>query len=111
MTYVLTSFQSLKIIAGDPESVTETWMSNVYSFGMIVWEMVTGEIAYSAFSPVQAAVGIAACGLRPDIPKDCPQVLRNLMMKCWNNSPSRRPQFSEILSTLSRNNCNNNIVR
>lgn len=100
-----------EIIAGDPESVTETWMSNVYSFGMIVWEMVTGEIAYSAFSPVQAAVGIAACGLRPDIPKDCPQVLRNLMMKCWNNSPSRRPQFSEILSTLSRNNCNNNIVR
>lgn len=91
-----------EIIAGDPETVTETWMSNVYSFGMVVWEIVTGEAAYSAFSPVQAAVGIAACGLRPDIPKDCPQMLRSLMIKCWNNSPSDRPQFSEILSLLMR---------
>ncbi|KAM7496413.1 hypothetical protein LguiA_020827 [Lonicera macranthoides] len=91
-----------EIIAGDPETVTETWMSNVYSFGMLVWEMVTGEAAYSAFSPVQAAVGIAACGLRPEIPKDCSQTLRSLMIKCWNNSPSDRPQFSEIISILTR---------
>ncbi|KAL3538729.1 hypothetical protein ACH5RR_002095 [Cinchona calisaya] len=98
-----------EIIAGDPEGVKETSMSNVYSFGMIIWEIVTGEIAYSAYSPVQAAVGIAACGLRPDIPKDCPQILRTVMMKCWNNCPSKRPQFSEILSTLTRpiNNCHN----
>ncbi|XP_057772492.1 uncharacterized protein LOC130992047 [Salvia miltiorrhiza] len=91
-----------EIISGDPENVTETWMSNAYSFGMIIWEMVTGEIAYSAYSPVQAAVGIAACGLRPDIPDSCPQLLRSLMVKCWNNCPSKRPQFSDIISTLSR---------
>ncbi|KAL6967721.1 hypothetical protein U1Q18_033530 [Sarracenia purpurea var. burkii] len=98
-----------EIIAGDPESVTETWMSNVYSFGMVIWEMVTGEAAYSSYSPVQAAVGIAACGLRPEIPKDCPQILRALMMKCWNNNPSKRPQLSEILSILMRpNNSSNN---
>ncbi|KAK3019354.1 hypothetical protein RJ639_003885 [Escallonia herrerae] len=95
-----------EIIAGDPETVSETWMSNVYSFGMVVWEMVTGEGAYSAYSPVQAAVGIAACGLRPDIPKECPQILRSLMMKCWNNSPLERPQFAEILSILMRPNNN-----
>lgn len=97
-----------EIIAGDPESVTETLMSNVYSFGMVLWEMVTSEAAYSAYSPVQAAVGIAACGLRPEIPKDCPQILRSLMTKCWNNCPSKRPQFSEILSILLRPSNNNN---
>lgn len=101
-----------EIIAGDPESVTETWMSNVFSFGMVVWEMVSGEAAYAALSPVQAAVGIAACGLRPDIPKDCPQNLTSLMNKCWNNIPSKRPPFSEILSLLlirpNNNNNNNN---
>ncbi|KAG4139234.1 hypothetical protein ERO13_D07G178600v2 [Gossypium hirsutum] len=91
-----------EIIAGDPENVMETWMSNSYSFGMVIWEMVTGEAAYSACSPVQAAVGIAACGLRPDIPKDCPQILKSLMTKCWNGCPSKRPQFSEILSVLLR---------
>lgn len=92
----------VQIIAGDPETVAETWMSNVYSFGMVVWEMVTGEVAYSSYSPVQAAVGIAACGLRPEIPKDCPQLLRALMLKCWNNHSSKRPPFSEILAILSR---------
>ncbi|KAI3921362.1 hypothetical protein MKW92_036436 [Papaver armeniacum] len=95
---------------GDPESVTETWMSNVYSFGMVVWEMVTGEAAYSAYSPVQAAVGIAACGLRPDIPKDCPHILRSLMVKCWNNCPSKRPPFSEILRLLLRSNNNSSLL-
>lgn len=79
-------------------------MSNVYSFGMVMWEMVTGEAAYSGYSPVQAAVGIAACGLRPDIPKDCPLFLRTLMSKCWNISPSNRPYFSDILSLLLHNN-------
>ncbi|XP_040991936.1 probable serine/threonine-protein kinase roco5 [Juglans microcarpa x Juglans regia] len=97
-----------EIIAGDPESVSETWMSNVYSFGMIIWEMVTGEAAYAAYSPVQAAVGIAACGLRPEIPKDCPQVLKSLMTKCWNNIPSKRPQFSDIISILLRPNNSSN---
>ncbi|KAG7538374.1 Serine-threonine/tyrosine-protein kinase catalytic domain [Arabidopsis suecica] len=89
-----------EIIAGDPENTTETWMSNAYSFGMVLWEMVTGEAAYASCSPVQAAVGIAACGLRPDIPKECPQALRTLMINCWNNSPSKRPNFSHIHNTL-----------
>ncbi|GAV66570.1 Pkinase_Tyr domain-containing protein [Cephalotus follicularis] len=97
-----------EIIASDPECVTETWMSNVYSFGMVIWEMVTGEAAYSAFSPVQAAVEIAACGLRPEIPKDCPSILKSLMTKCWNNIPSKRPQFSEILSILQQPNNSSN---
>ncbi|BAB10268.1 unnamed protein product [Arabidopsis thaliana] len=77
-------------------------MSNAYSFGMVLWEMVTGEAAYASCSPVQAAVGIAACGLRPEIPKECPQVLRTLMINCWNNSPSKRPNFSHIHNTLLR---------
>uniref|UniRef100_A0A2N9J587 Protein kinase domain-containing protein n=1 Tax=Fagus sylvatica TaxID=28930 RepID=A0A2N9J587_FAGSY len=97
-----------EIIAGDPESVSETWMSNAYSFGMVIWEMVTGEAAYDAYSPVQAAVGIAACGLRPEIPKDCPQILKPLMTKCWNNIPAKRPQFSDILSILLRSNNSSN---
>jgi hypothetical protein len=101
---LLRSFQSWcqQIIAGDPETVSENWMSNVYSYGMVLWEMVTGEEAYSTYSPVQAAVGIAACGLRPEIPRDCPPFLRSLMNRCWESSPPKRPQFSEITSILQR---------
>ncbi|CAH8312730.1 unnamed protein product [Eruca vesicaria subsp. sativa] len=91
-----------EIIAGDPEKTSESWMSNAYSFGILLWEMVTGEEAYGSCSPVQAAVGIAACGLRPEIPKECPQLLRYLMTKCWNTCPSTRPNFSQIHCTLLR---------
>ncbi|KAK8921751.1 Light-sensor Protein kinase [Platanthera zijinensis] len=93
-----------EIIAGDPETVTETSMSNAYSFGMVLWEMVTGEAAYSSYSPVQAAVGIAACGLRPEIPNDCPPVLSSLMLRCWDSCPSKRPRFSEIIASLMKQN-------
>ena len=84
----------VKIIAADPENVKETWMSNAYSYGMLVWEMVTGEAAYSAYSPVQAAVGIAACGVRPYLPKACPLLLKSLMLICWDSLLSQRPPFS-----------------
>ncbi|KAI3922135.1 hypothetical protein MKX01_005824 [Papaver californicum] len=92
----------LWIIAGTPESVIEIWMSNVYSFVMVVREMVTWETTYSAYSPVQAAVRIAACGRRPKIPKDCPNILGPVMVKCWNNFPSKRPPYSKILRLLSQ---------
>ncbi|KAG6401374.1 hypothetical protein SASPL_138229 [Salvia splendens] len=88
------------------KSVGEAMEYETDGYRWLAPEMVTGEIAYSAYSPVQAAVGIAACGLRPDIPDSCPQLLRSLMLKCWNNCPSKRPQFSDIISTLSRFNNN-----
>ncbi|XP_074586174.1 uncharacterized protein LOC141841878 [Curcuma longa] len=93
-----------EIIGGDPETETETWMSNVYSFGMVLWEMVSGEVPYACYSPVQVAVGIATCGLRPEVPEECPQVLRSLMHSCWNDNPAKRPQFAEIISILNGQN-------
>lgn len=89
-----------EVIAADPETVSETPMSNVYSFGMILWEMLTCQAPYAGYSPVQAAVGIAACGLRPDIPSDCPPLLKSLMQRCWSSYPLQRPHFSEILNVL-----------
>ncbi|KAH9309310.1 hypothetical protein KI387_037221, partial [Taxus chinensis] len=89
-----------EVIAADPETVSETPMSNVYSFGMMLWEMITCQAPYAGYSPVQAAVGIAACGLRPDIPSDCPPLLKSLMQMCWNSYPLQRPHFSEILNVL-----------
>ncbi|KVI11180.1 Protein kinase, catalytic domain-containing protein [Cynara cardunculus var. scolymus] len=90
------------------KSVGEAMDYETDGYRWLAPEMVSGEAAYAALSPVQAAVGIAACGLRPDVPKDCPQNLRSLMNKCWNNIPSKRPPFSEILTLLTRPNNNNN---
>ncbi|XP_078446510.1 uncharacterized protein LOC144715461 [Wolffia australiana] len=98
-----------EVIGGDPETAAETWMSNVYSFGMVVWEMVAGEAAYGGCSPVQAALGVAAGGLRPEIPAGCPPPLAALMRSCWHADPRRRPTFSHILSVLSAASVNVNV--
>ncbi|MQM18351.1 hypothetical protein Taro_051335 [Colocasia esculenta] len=50
----------VQIIAENPETVSETRISNVYSSGMVAWEVVTGEAAYSSYSPAQMAVNISS---------------------------------------------------
>lgn len=39
-------------------------------------------------------------GTRPRLPKDCPQILFDLLRDCWNTIPSRRPTFVDIYSRL-----------
>lgn len=35
-----------------------------------------------------------------DDERECPIVLRKLILKCWNHSPDSRPDFSEIVGIL-----------
>lgn len=41
-------------------------------------------------------------GLRPAIPKDTHPKLVELLQKCWQQDPTLRPNFSEILEILQR---------
>jgi hypothetical protein len=35
-------------------------------------------------------------GKRPEIPKQCPRRLRELIQKCWAQDPTLRPSFEQI---------------
>ena len=37
---------------------------------------------------------------RPEIPANCPDVLRELIQKCWDKDREKRPEAEEILSKL-----------
>jgi hypothetical protein len=39
---------------------------------------------------------VAREGKRPEIPKDCPKKLRELIEKCWAQDPTLRPSFEQI---------------
>lgn len=84
----------------DSDSSTVTGKSDVYSYGMLLWEMLTGQIPFDNFSPVQAAVGVAVHGLRPTIPEGTFEPLKSLMEQCWSRDPLDRPEFSEVLEVL-----------
>jgi hypothetical protein len=63
-------------------------------------EVLTGEIPYAGFTPLQAAIGVVQRGLRPEIPPFVPEKLSLLAQQCWHQDPKQRPEFSEVVAVL-----------
>ncbi|XP_058095409.1 serine/threonine/tyrosine-protein kinase HT1-like [Magnolia sinica] len=66
---------------------------DVYSFGLVLWEMVTGTIPYEEMTPIQAAFAVVNKNSRPAISAECPAALRALIKQCWALLPEKRPEF------------------
>ncbi|RCV37188.1 hypothetical protein SETIT_8G042900v2 [Setaria italica] len=73
--------------------------ADVYSFAIVLWELMTSKIPYTTMSPLQAAVGVRQ-GLRPQLPENAHPRLLNLMQRCWEVLPSDRPSFTDIIAEL-----------
>ncbi|KAF8391338.1 hypothetical protein HHK36_023642 [Tetracentron sinense] len=75
---------------------------DVYSFGLVLWEMVVGSIPYEDMTPIQAAFAVVNKNLRPVIPVDCPPALGALIEQCWALQPQKRPEFWQIVKVLEQ---------
>ncbi|KAG6486505.1 hypothetical protein ZIOFF_055081 [Zingiber officinale] len=73
--------------------------ADIFSFGIVIWELLTAKLPYQYLTPIQAAVGVVQQGLRPTIPNTHPK-LAELLERCWKQDPADRPDFSEILEIL-----------
>ncbi|XP_034902080.1 serine/threonine/tyrosine-protein kinase HT1 [Populus alba] len=76
--------------------------ADVYSFGLILWEMVAGTIPYEDMTPIQAAFAVVNKNSRPVIPKDCPPAMGALINQCWSLQPEKRPEFRQIVKVLEQ---------
>ena len=38
--------------------------------------------------------------LRPEIPRSCPKSIADLMQRCWDADPNKRPEMEEVVSML-----------
>ncbi|XP_034660124.1 mitogen-activated protein kinase kinase kinase isoform X5 [Drosophila subobscura] len=74
--------------------------SDVWSYGVLLWELITGETPYKGFDPLSVAYGVAVNTLTLPIPKTCPETWGSLMKSCWQTDPHKRPGFKEILKQL-----------
>ncbi|XP_011480834.1 mitogen-activated protein kinase kinase kinase 10 isoform X2 [Oryzias latipes] len=74
--------------------------SDVWSFGVLLWELLTGEVPYREIDALAVAYGVAMNKLTLPIPSTCPEPFAQLLTECWSPNPHSRPSFSSILRRL-----------
>ncbi|OQR74312.1 putative protein-like [Tropilaelaps mercedesae] len=77
-----------------------TEKSDVWSFGVLVWEMATlGEQPYGGLA-IDLVFAQIRQGLRLYQPSTCSAELLGIMSSCWHKSPEQRPTFSQLKQQL-----------
>uniref|UniRef100_G3U5L5 Mitogen-activated protein kinase kinase kinase n=1 Tax=Loxodonta africana TaxID=9785 RepID=G3U5L5_LOXAF len=75
--------------------------SDVWSYGVLLWELLTGEVPFRGIDGLAVAYGVAMNKLALPIPSTCPEPFARLMEDCWNPDPHSRPSFTNILDQLT----------
>ncbi|XLR10942.1 hypothetical protein S83_038880 [Arachis hypogaea] len=102
------TFLSSKTAAGTPE-----WMApevilgkpsnekcDVFSFAVILWELVTLEQPWRQLNPSQVVAAVGFMDQRLEIPSHVNPQVTALIELCWDTDPTRRPSFSHVMKRL-----------
>ncbi|KAL0867371.1 hypothetical protein Bca101_046489 [Brassica carinata] len=87
-----------ELLNGSSSKVSEK--VDVFSFGIVLWEILTGEEPYANMHYGAIIGGIVNNTLRPTIPAFCDDEWRTLMEECWAPNPMARPSFTAIAGRL-----------
>jgi fyn-related kinase len=88
-----------------PESLEKRLYSvktDVWSFAVTVWEILTREDPFAGQDPVQAAMKIMdpKNPMRLEVPQYTPPLLREILQQCFQPNPDQRPDFKFICDKL-----------
>uniref|UniRef100_UPI003D9C91A6 fibroblast growth factor receptor 4 precursor n=1 Tax=Danio rerio TaxID=7955 RepID=UPI003D9C91A6 len=79
-----------------------THQSDVWSFGVLMWEIFTlGGSPYPGI-PVEELFKLLKEGHRMDKPSNCTHELYMKMRECWHAVPTQRPTFKQLVEELDR---------
>ncbi|XP_041019778.1 serine/threonine-protein kinase EDR1-like isoform X2 [Juglans microcarpa x Juglans regia] len=102
------TFLSSKSTAGTPEWMAPEVLRNepsnekcdVYSFGVILWELATLRLPWSGMNPMQVVGAVGFQKRRLDIPKEMDPVVAKIIWECWQTEPNLRPSFAQLTVAL-----------
>jgi serine/threonine protein kinase len=72
-------------------TVMYTKKVDVFAFGLIVYEVITGHPAFYRND----------CRKLPAVPREYGQLMESLIRRCWAMDPSLRPSFAEIFDEFA----------
>jgi serine/threonine protein kinase len=79
---------------------TYTTAADVYGFGMVCYELLTGHIPFQCEGVRRTDYDKVLDGRRPKLPDYLSPGMTQLLLKCWHHDPCQRPTWDEIIKTL-----------
>jgi serine/threonine-protein kinase len=84
-------------------SVSSSCASDIYSLGMVILEMTTGQAPFNLLqSDLEVYRAVVVEHERPAIPANVPAPLASLIKRCIDQLPENRPTSRDVLDSLSR---------
>lgn len=102
------TFLSSKSTAGTPEWMAPEVLRNepsnekcdVYSFGVIFWELATLRMPWSGMNPMQVVGAVGFQDRRLEISSSVDPLVARIIWECWQKEPSLRPSFAQLTNAL-----------
>lgn len=75
--------------------------ADVYSFGILLWEILTCDLPFRNLTQMQVAMGVVSNGIRPVIPNVAPPKIIKMIKLCWDQDPTRRPSMESVVRAIA----------
>ncbi|KAK3001966.1 hypothetical protein RJ639_020496, partial [Escallonia herrerae] len=74
---------------------------DVFSFGVILWELMTESIPWSNLNSLQVVGVVGFMDCRLELPKALDPRVSSLICDCWQSNPEHRPSFEDIIQIMT----------
>jgi len=85
-------------LVSNPNQVSEK--CDVWSMGVVMWEMYTLEVPYKDMSAQQILLALMQGSIHLRVPSGCEPEWRGLIEMCMDPNPTARPSFKQLMAHL-----------